>query len=100
MELAVQLPTRVIPQQVVRREVGDNSRQSTGEVVTADDGQPIGAFGEPAQRGGSREKHVAVDRWRRRWRQGSWTGNWCIEHHQSPGIDRIEGSIRPIRLVE
>ena len=96
-ELAIELRIgRVVAEQVVRGQVGDDPFQRAADVVGADDGRAVGAAGQPAQRVRPLAELCAV-LLNRRWPIGT---DRRIEDGQPARIDRVERGVGPVRLIE
>ena len=106
MKLPVQLPGGVVPQEIVRAHVVGDPLEPSLDVVRADNREPVGRLGEPAQRRVPGCQPGGVDRERnRRIGEPSETdargrNNLLVEYDQPSRIDGIERHIRAIRLVE
>ena len=86
---------RVIPEQVIRRQVVGDAAQSAVEVVTVHDSQPVGVVGERAKRFNARRQAGTVrgerDRLARAHRE--------VERREAARIDRIEADVVAVRQV-
>ena len=84
MELAVELPGRVEPHQVVRAQIVDDALEAGCVIVGADHRQAVGRLRECAQRGfalaGDGQVHI----------QRQWRADRRLEHDEPARIDRIK----------
>ena len=94
MEPAVELAGRVVAEQVVRRQVGDDLLKAAGEVVVVHHREAVGRLGDRPQRGCPLTEHRCVDRERQR------LVDRRVEHRQAAWIDRIERRVRAVGQVE